>query len=837
MKRSTLFLFFLLNASLLRGAIPEAAPADKKGALPKPPLPQIKSLTLEPAALTLDGGRDVRHVLVQGKTATGELVDLTSEATFNSSSTNIEIEAGGEIAPKAPGEAEVTVAAGGLQAKLPVKVANANMGGVRFVRDVLPLMSKAGCNAGTCHGSAKGKNGFKLSLRGYDPEYDYQALINDLAGRRFNRVNPDQSLMLLKPTANVPHEGGQAIKPNSRAYQIVRQWIAEGTQFEDPSTSRANRIEVLPESVELDLPGRTQQLLILAHYPDGGTRDVTREAIFVSNNSDVAEIKDGRVTGVRRGEAAIQVRYEGSYATKEVTVMGDRSGFAWKQPPENNYIDKHVNAKLKRMKILPSELCTDAEFIRRVSLDLTGIPPQPDRVRKFLEDTSADKRNQLIDELLGNRDYVEFWANKWADLLQCNKESLGEKGVWVYRNWIRQLVADNTPWDQFTRKLLLAQGSSYQNPEVNYYRVLREPGKIAEDISQTFLGVRFNCNKCHDHPFEKWTQNQYYELGAYFAQVAFKRGSLGQDVIRSATGDSMTVTGEEIVYRNYAGGEVTHPKTGKEVPPKVPFGQAREISSEGDRRDAVVSWLTSKENPLFGRSMANRVWSYFLGRGIIDPVDDIRGSNPASNVALLDALTDDFVQSDFDLRKLMRVICQSRTYQLSIITNPWNKDDRINYSHALPRRLSAEQLLDALQVATGKRPKMTDLPLTMRPVQFPDGMVTGNEFLTLFGRPSRKSACECERTSNVSLSHALNLINGPTFGEAISASDSRIEKLVEKESDDKKLVEAIYYSCLSRPPTEKEVAAVDFSAGGTRLEVAQDLTWALLNSPAFLFNR
>ena len=593
--------------------MPEPTAADKKGALAKPPLPQIKSLTLEPATLTLEGGRDVRHVLVQGKTATGDLVDLTSEATFKSSSTNIEIEAGGEIAPKAQGEAEVTVAAAGLQAKLPVKITNADLTGVRFVRDVLPLMSKAGCNAGTCHGSAKGKNGFKLSLRGYDPEYDYQALINDLAGRRFNRVNPDQSLMLLKPTANVPHEGGQVIKPDSRAYQILRQWIAEGTKFEDPAASRANRIEVLPASVDLDLPGRTQQLLVLAHYPDGGTRDVTREAIFASNNSDVAEIKDGRVTGVRRGEAAIQVRYEGSYATKEVTVMGDRAGFAWKQPPENNYIDKHVNAKLRRMKILPSELCSDAEFIRRVSLDLAGLPPQPERVRQFLADTSPDKRNQLIDELLGNRDYVEFWANKFADLLQCNKESLGEKGVWVYRNWIRQLVADNTPWDQFTRKLLLAQGSSYQNPEVNYYRVLREPGKIAEDISQTFLGVRFNCNKCHDHPFEKWTQNQYYELGAYFAQVAFKRGSLGQDVIRNATGDSMTVTGEEIVYRNYAGGEVTHPKTGKEVPPKVPFGQAGETPAEGDRRDAVVVWLTSKENPLFGRSMANRVWSYFLG--------------------------------------------------------------------------------------------------------------------------------------------------------------------------------------------------------------------------------
>lgn len=835
MNRLSYFLFFLLVASALQLAAADKAPAEKKVPLAKPPLPAIKSLVLEPASLTLQDGRDVRRVLVQGKTASGELIDLTSEAAFKTTSANLEI-SDGFIAPKAKGDGEVAVSVAGLEARLPVSVSSAELKDVRFVRDVLPLMSKAGCNAGTCHGSAKGKNGFKLSLRGYDPEYDYQALINDLAGRRFNRVNPDQSLMLLKPVAAVPHEGGQVIKPDSRAYQILRQWIAEGTKYED-ATQRADRIEVIPATVDLDLPGRTQQLLVLAHYPDDQVRDVTREAIFASNNSEVAEVKEGMVTGIRRGEAAIQVRYEGAYATKEITVMGDRSGFAWKQPPENNYIDKHVYTKLKRMKILPSELATDAEFMRRVSLDLTGQPPSGEQVRKFLENPSANKRTELIDELIGSQGYIEFWANKFADLLQCNKEALGDKGVWVYRSYIRQAIADNVPWDQFVRKLLLAQGSSYLNPEVNYYRVLREPGKIAEDVSQTFLGVRFNCNKCHDHPFEKWTQNQYYEFGAYFARVAFKRGSLGQDVIRNFTGDQMTVTGEEIVYRNYAGGEVTHPRNGKEVNPKVPFGTASDGKAAADRRAPFVDWLTSKENPLFARSMANRVWSYFFTRGIIDPVDDIRGSNPPSNNALLDALTEDFQQSGFDLRKLMRTICQSRTYQLSIIPNSWNKDDLVNYSHAVPRRLSAEQLLDALEMATGKRPKFTDLPPEMRSVQFPDGTVAGNDFLSLFGRPSRKSACECERTSNVTLSHALNLINGPTFGEAISASDNRIQKLVDSESDDKKLVEQIYYSCLSRPPTEKEMAAIDFSNGGTRLEVAQDLTWALLNSPAFLFNR
>jgi hypothetical protein len=367
--------------------------------------------------------------------------------------------------------------------------------------------------------------------------------------------------------------------------------------------------------------------------------------------------------------------------------------------------------------------------------------------------------------------------------------------------------------------------------------VLREPGKITEDVSQTFLGVRFNCNKCHDHPFEKWTQNQYYQFGAYFAQVSIKRGFLGKETIRNNTGDPTPVTGEEIVYRNPAGGEVKHPKTDMAVAPKVPFGSAKDLPSEGDRRDALVDWLTSKENPLFAKSMANRVWSYFFGRGIIDPVDDIRASNPPSNPELLDALTADFVKNDFDLRKLMRTICLSRTYQLSIIPNKWNEDDKSNFSHEVPRRLSAEQLFDAVAIATGVRPNFNGLPQGMRASEAPDGNVAGNDFLGLFGRPKRLSACECERTSNITLSHALNMINGVTVGDAINKRDNKIAKLVEAEKDDKKLIESIYYTCLNRPPTEKEIAAVEFPKDAGRLEVAQDLTWALLNSPAFLFNR
>lgn len=815
-----MFWLWLVAPGVVLGAVSKNSDAT----VPPPPLPAIRSLELRPAQLTLRHARDEGRVLVLGRTEGSNFVDLTSQAAFKVDSPHVEIR-DAYIVAKSQGAAEVLVSAGGLKTRLPVKVESADMPDVRFVQDVEPILSKLGCNAGTCHGSAGGKNGFKLSLRGYDPEFDYQALINDIGGRRFNRAKPEESLMLQKPTAEVPHEGRQALKPGSREYKLLYDWIAQGTKNQSAKDARATSIEILPGDVEMDLPGREQQILVIAKYPDGTTRDVTREAHFTVSNTEVSQVDGhGLVKGLRRGESAILVRYEGIYGTKLLTIMGDRSGYQWRDVAENNFIDTHVNAKLRRMKALPSELCTDVEFIRRVSLDLTGLPPKADRVRAFLADQtpSKEKREKLIDELIGSPDYVKFWANKWADLLQCNSENLGQKGVWVYRQWIEKQVAQNTRYDEFVRALLLAEGSAYQNPAVNYLRVLKEPGKITEDVSQTFLGVRFNCNKCHDHPFEQWTQTQYYEFGAHFARVAFKKGSL---------------PGEEVVYRNYNGGEVKHLKTDMPVAPKVPFGEARTTKGEEDRRDPFVEWLTSEKNPLFAKSMANRVWSYFFGKGIIDPVDDIRGGNPPSNPALLDALTAEFIKSNFDTRALMRTICRSRTYQLSIIPNKWNEDDTINFSHATPRRLSAEQMLDAVAVATGVRPQFKGMPEGMRPVELPDGNVAGNDFLTLFGRPKRQSACECERTSNLTLSHALNLVNGQTLGEAVNSPDSRIAKLVESEKDDRKLVEEIYLACLNRFPTEMELAVVDFANAKSRLELAQDLTWALINSSAFVFNR
>ncbi len=807
---------------------------------PKPPLPAIKALHLEPASLTLLDKRDSRKVLVIGERVDGGQLDLTSEAHWTAESDALEVVEDGYVLGRRAGDATVKVSAAGQTTTLQVHVASIENKPVGFVRDIEPLLGRTGCNQGTCHGSAKGKNGFKLSLRGYDPEYDYRALVDDLSGRRLDRVNVDDSLMLLKPLAEVPHEGRQAIKPGSRYHMLLKQWIAEGAVNEEVATARATNITILPAAVELDLPGRQQQFLVLASYPDGTTRDVTREAILSSNNEEVGLVKDGVLTALRRGEMAVLVRYEGLYSAREVIIMGDRTGFEFASMPEYNFIDRHVNAKLQRMKINPSELCTDADFIRRASLDLTGQPPSADKVRAFLADKSDSraKRSAWIDELIGSPAYADFWANKFADLLQCNSENLGKKGVWVFKTWIRDQFARNRPYDEFVRELLLAKGSTFENPAGNYLRALRDPGKMTEDVSQTFLGVRFNCNKCHDHPFERWTQSQYYEFGAYFAQVAFKRGTLGRDyLIRPGETYAQDQVSEEIVYHNYDGGEVRHPKNDKVMPPRVPYGKAPDITQGQDRRQALAAWLTSDDNPYFAKSTVNRFWSYFFGRGIIDPVDDIRAGNPPSNPALLDALTADFVKNGHDLRKLMRSICLSRTYQLSIVRNRWNEDDTQNFSHAIPRRLSAEQMLDAVAVATGHRPQFKDLPAGLRAVELPDGNVVGSDFLTLFGRPKRQSACECERSSGVTLSHALSLINGPTLGECVASDDGRVAQIVKTEKDDRKVVEEVYLSCLNRPPTDQELATIKLGTAEKRLESAEDLAWALLNSPAFLFNR
>ena len=708
---------------------------------------------------------------------------------------------------------------------------------VTFLRDVAPIINKAGCTSGGCHGAAKGKNGFKLSLRGYDPRFDYESLLYDLSGRRFNRADPGRSLMLAKPTQEVAHGGGLRFEVNSDYYKIIYKWIAAGVPFGDPAKDAVSSLQVEPEQILMNSPGETANVHVIAKYGDGGTRDVTKEAIVESNVPDVAVVTAADIKGARMGEAALLIRYQGKFTTVPVTVLNSKPGFTWKQLAQNNYIDQLIDAKLKRLKIQPSASISDVEFLRRVSLDLTGQVPTPEQVRAFMADATASrvKRSRAVDKLIASPAFVDHWTLKFADLLQNNRKYLGEKGAYEFQEWIRQQVASNTPYNKLVRELLTSRGSSYENPAANFFRVTRDPKPAMEKTTQVFLGVRMVCAQCHDHPFERWTQNQYYEMAAFFSAVGVRPGY---------------EVGEEIVYDQRQLEELKHPKDGHLVKPNflvaatTASSQPVPIPSNGARRDALADWLTSPTNPFFAKSTVNRVWSYFFGRGIIEPVDDIRASNPPSNPVLLDALTKDFVDSGFDLRHLMRTIANSRAYQAGIETNEWNAEDRINFSHAVPRRLSAEQLMDALAVATGVHSTLPDVPEDMNAEQLVDPHIGKEGFLDLFGRPARESSCECERRSDLSLPQALNLVNGKTISDAVSDSNGRVAKSILSGKADRDIIDEIYLASWSRLPNAEEVATAakylqptdGTESSRSRAERVQDLLWALVNSKAFLYN-
>ena len=680
---------------------------------------------------------------------------------------------------------------------------------VDFVHDITPVLSRLGCNSGTCHGSAQGKNGLKLSLRGYDPIFDVRALTDDQASRRVNLASPDDSLMLLKPTGAVPHVGGALMYPGEPYFETLRRWIADGAVLKVDGP-RVAKIELSPANPIIQQIGLKQQIRVLATYTDGEVRDVTREAFVESGNTEVVSAnKSGLMTSLRRGEAPILARFEGAYAATTLTVMGDRSGFAWKQPPTYGRVDELVADKWRRMKIEPSGLCDDAEFLRRVYLDLTGLPPKAADVRAFLADTrdSKAKRDALVDKLIGSKEYVEFWTNKWADLLQVNRKFLGVEGSAAFRKWIREQVDRNVPYDKFVRAILTSGGSNREHPEASYYKILREPTAIMENTTQLFLAVRFNCNKCHDHPFERWTQDQYYQTSAYFARVGLKTDpeSKGR-TIGGTNVEAPTPLYEEVLDKSE--GEVLHDRTKKVAPPKFPYAVPHPTVVNESRRQELADWITSRDNAYFAKSYVNRLWGYLLGAGIIEPLDDLRAGNPATNPELLDYLTAEFLKSNFDARHIVRLICKSRAYQLSIATNKWNEDDKINYSHAAARRLPAEVLYDAVNRVTGAVSAFPGVPAGTRAAELPDSEVElPSGFLSTFGRPARESACECERSSGLQLGPVMALVSGPTISDAIGDPKNAIASLAKAQADDKKLVDELFYRVLNRPPTDKEVGS------------------------------
>src|SRR5580704_5999597 len=697
---------------------------------------------------------------------------------------------------------------------------------VTFLRDVAPILNKTGCMAGPCHGAAKGKNGFKLSLRGYDPQFDYEALLYDLSGRRFNRADPGRSLMLAKPAQEIAHGGGLRFEKDSEYYKIIYNWIAQGVPFGDPAKDSVVEMRVEPKEIFMTKPGETAAVKVVVRYQDGAIRDVTRETSVESNIPDVASVDvKAAVKGERVGEATLLVRYAGKFSTIPVTVLNPKPGFAWKPLPQYNYIDREIDAKLERLKIQPSPVADDAAFLRRVSLDLTGLLPTPEAVRAFVADPapSRAKRSKMIDRLIASPAYVDHWTVKWGDLLQSSRKYLGEKGAYEFQQWIRDSVASNKPYDKLVHELLTARGSAYDDPAANFFRVTREAKPTMEKTTQVFLGVRMVCAQCHDHPFERWTQSQYYQMASFFSAVGLRAGY---------------EVGEEIVFDQRSDYEMKHPKDGRVMKPEfmLPSTTPLPIPSDQGRRDALAQWLTSKENPFFAKAIANRIWSYFFGRGIIDPVDDIRASNPATNPTLLEALPNDILNHNFDLQQLMRTITNSRAYQASFTTNDRNQNDRDNFSHAMPRRLSAEELMDAVSSAAGTRPHFPEVPEDTTAEQLVDPHIGQEGFLDVFGRPPRESSCECERRSDFSLPQALNLVNGKTISDAVADRKGRIAKLVLSGKGDAAIVEDLYLASMSRPPSAAESdRGAKYLAGGSKAARAQDLLWALLNSKGFLY--
>lgn len=769
-------------------------------------LPTIESLQVFPQSIHLQSPRDYTQLIVQANFSDGTQADVTAQCDLQLAEPLAELSSDHLLqTPHQSGKTVLKVRLGEHQVEVPVQTQLESQP-VDFRQDVNPLLGKLGCNAGTCHGSQAGKNGFKLSLRGYDPLYDLRALTDELGSRRVNVADPDNSLILLKATAGVPHMGGQLMTVGSKYYQIMKQWIADGARLEPSAKVVSLKLE--PELPVLIDAAQLQQFRVVATYGDGRSRDVTREAFIETGNQEIATVDPlGRVSAKRRGEAPILARYEGAFAATTLTIMGQRSGFQWNQPQVNNPIDQLVAEKWERMKIIPSELCDDYEFLRRIYLDLTGLPPTPQAIEEFVADArpTREKRDELIDRLVGSPEFVDHWSRKWSDLLQVNDKFLGREGAEKFHAWIRQQIQDNVPYDEFVRQIIVASGSNAEHPAASYYKILRTPEEVMENTTHLFLATRFNCNKCHDHPFERWTQDQYYATAAFFSQIDRNRDPASGNRNIGGTAVEGAKPLFEII-QDRAEGEMIHQRTQEVAAPEFPFDTQFETTSES-RREQFAQWLTRPDNPYFATSYTNRIWGYLLGTGLIEPIDDIRASNPPSNPELLDYLTQEFVGNDFDTRHLVSLICKSRTYQLSSKTNDWNQDDLTNYSHAVPRRLPAEVLFDALHSVTGQPPQLPGYPAGTRAAQVPDaGAKLPSGLLATLGKPVRESACECERSNDMHLGSVLALVSGPDLAGALSANGNALESLVSNISDNQQLVSQLFLRVLNRPAKKEELA-------------------------------
>lgn len=792
------------------------------------------TLEVDPPRLRLVGSDSRARLVVTGRDGSGRSTDLTRNAAVRYESLDpsiAEVDGSGVVRPTGDGETRIVVHATGA-GSVPVRVEvidHADRRPVRFASEVVPVLTRLGCNAGTCHGKATGQNGFRLSLLGSDPPADFASLVREGRGRRVFPAAPGSSLMLRKPSMQVPHGGGKRLDVGSAEYRTLARWIAQGTPFDSDHEPALTALDVFPGHRVISRRG-VQQLRVVARYADGSEADVTRLAQFQSNAADLASVDDQGFLSVLGGvgEASVTARFGGLVAVTRVSVPLGEAVPEWSPPPSRNFIDTFVFAKLKDLGIPPSASCTDAEFARRSSLDITGALPSPEDVAALESDADPDKRTRWVDRLIARPAYADRFAMTWSAILR-NKRTLGslsQPGTFALHAWVRQSLAENKPYDRFVAEILTAQGDAAVNPPVVWFRQVSTPEEQVDDTAQLFLGLRLQCARCHHHPYERWGQDDYYGFAAFFTRVGRKPGP-------------DPVTPRIFVLPT---GQATDSLTSRMYAPRL-LGAAAplDLGPRDDPRQALADWLRRPDNPYFARALVNRYWKHFFGRGLVEPEDDLRTSNPPTHPELLDALADDFIAHGYDLKRLVRTIATSRTYDRSSEPNAWNAADRQALSRFAPRRLPAELLLDAIDVVTGHSESFPGLPRNLRAVQLPDeAFDSPGKFLDLFGRPKRESVCECERSAEASLPQSLHLLNSLEIERKIASPEGRASRLTADPRPDAEKIIDLYRIALSRPPTADEqavcLAHLARKHGEGKLRQGfEDLIWTLINTKEFAF--
>ncbi len=782
----------------------------------------VVELRIFPDQVQLTTARDRQSIVAQAVYDDGITRDVTSQVTWGVAAEGFVRQEGNLFYPVGDGETQINVAFSGHSVAVPVTVARAaEHPPISFQLDIMPIFLKTGCNTGSCHGAARGKDGFRLSLFGYDPTGDHFRITRELPGRRIDLAVPEHSLIVEKSVGDVPHTGGRRFDRDSAYAQDLISWIDADCPSDPADVAYCTSIELYPRQAVMDGEGETQQVTVLGHYSDGTTRDVTTLALFLTSNETSAAIdQDGLVTAGARGEAFVMARFATHTVGSQYIVLP--RGLEYQQQPFEavNYIDEFVAQKLHRLRIHPSEVCSDEEFLRRATIDLTGILPTAEEYAAFMADASPDKRTRVVDELMSRKEFTDLWVSKWSEwLMMRSSNQVSYKSIVLYYQWLSEQIAANRPWNEMVVDLLSSSGGTFSVPQTNFYQIEQDRLKVAENVAQMFMGMRIQCAQCHNHPFDRWTQNDYYSFAAFFSQVGRKTGE----------------DNRETIIFNGGGGEVQHPVTGQNAIPIFLGGAQPDITGR-DRREVVAEWLASPDNEFFAENFANRIWAQFFGIGIVEQVDDVRVSNPPSNPELLEALAQNFTDSNYDFRQLVRDIVLSNAYQRSTIRNESNMTDELNFAHQRVRRIKAESMLDIISQITNTQDKFQGLPLGAHAVQIADG-VTSSYFLTTFGRATRETACSCEVRMEPTLSQALHLMNGDTVNGKIAAGGV-IRQLQEQGLEPMQIVEQLYIRCLTRPPTEEEVRNLSplFAEGNDVNLALEDVFWALLNSREILFN-